>query len=73
MSKVINILTRIEKTELPFEKAAAEQVLKYLVDYKQNNRSGINDQEITLIAEVLKFIESNSGIDLLEIFEKRKV
>lgn len=72
MRKVIDIMTKQPLEELPFSKEAAAEVLEHLMKYKEMERPSMVMGEHIILRDLFKFIESNSGMTVMEVLEKRK-
>lgn len=71
MSKVINIATRKPETEPPFNSDDAKAVLSYLMDYSADKRSSMTYGEHIIMRELLKLIENNSVVNMMEIVNEK--
>lgn len=68
MSKVINIFTGEELTELPFKAKAAKSVIKHLLNFKAENFTKITMEERVIIDAVLRYVANASGTNANEMF-----
>ena len=71
MSKVINIVTRQEEVEPPFNPEYAKELLAYLLEYKNTSRSSMVFSEHVIMRDLIKFLENNSGVNCIEMLEER--
>lgn len=70
MSKVICIVTRLEITELPLDQAGAKDLLTHLMEYKELNRASMSFGEHMVMAQLIRMVESNSGINVCEFVQE---
>ena len=70
MSKVINIVTRIEEIELPHDAQGGKDLLNHLMEYKALNRSSMSYGEHYLMANIIRMVENNSGVNVCEMIQE---
>lgn len=70
MRKVIDIMTREPLKELIFDKATAEELIEYLLNYK-SEIAVIDYNERYMVHQVLKFIENASGASAEEVLQRK--
>lgn len=73
MAKVINIVTKQEETELPFNAADAKEVMAYLMKYKSSMRSSLSHCELNIMNSLIRLVENNSGVDCIEAMQETAV
>ena len=67
MSKVINIFTKKEIIELPFDRQAAQNVMGYLLNYKASDFMNLTMSERLIIDHILNYVANASGADSNEM------
>lgn len=71
MTKVINIVTRLEETELPLDAQGAKDLLSHLIEYKALNRSSMSYGEHFIMTALIRMVENNSGLQLDAMLEEK--
>lgn len=66
MSKVIDMKTRTEITELPLTQSEGEAILNHLLAYE-----GKTDKEFEIIKNLMRIVENNSGVSIFQFMWKR--
>lgn len=70
MPKVIDIMTGEALEVLPFDKGQAENILAHLMTYKKLPESAMSFGEHVIMRDLIKFIENNSGANVIEVLER---
>lgn len=73
MAKVLNIVTRQEETDFPYDAVSATEVMAYILEYKAKNRSSMSFGEHCLMRDIIKLVENNSNINVDALINGRNV
>jgi hypothetical protein len=70
-AKVIEIFSKREMTEMPYTIENAQDIIDYLIKYKNpRTGDGITNEEFVIIDQLLRIVENNSGTNRADVFER---